>query len=232
MLILIIIIDFLNLFLDNEFTSFFIVKNTKTQKENKMKKIIKGVSIALTSAAIVALPVFSASALDSNTTINAQINSVISVTSTPTVSLTVTPVAAGARMSSAQGTVTVGTNNASGYNLKIAMQTATRDLVNGSNTIAAHTGTKTAPSNLADNTWGYRVDGVGTFGSGTTAESNVASSSKTWAGVPASGGGDEIKNTSTPASGDATTVWFGVSATSTKPNGTYTGTVVYTAITN
>ena len=40
MLILIISIDFLNLFLDNERTSFFIVKNTKTQKENKMKKLL------------------------------------------------------------------------------------------------------------------------------------------------------------------------------------------------
>lgn len=205
-----------------------------TKKENtKMKKIIKYTSIVLTSAAIVALPIFSASAEESSTTITAQVGSTISINSTANVSFAINPTASNAKASSGQATVTVSTNNATGYNLKIAMNGAARGLANGGNTIDAHAGTLASPSTMATNSWGYRVTGAGGFGAGVaTAESNVNDLAQTWAGVPAQNADDTIKTHASAVQNDNTNVMFGAKVDSTKPSGNYTGTVVFTAAAN
>jgi hypothetical protein len=181
----------------------------------------------------VVLSPVAAAAIGANTTINATIGSTISMTTSSTVAIAVTPTASGA-MSSASDTVSVTTNNATGYALTLANGDATTSLANGANTILADAGTQGTPTaGLTNNRWGYRVDGVGGFGAGpTTAESNVASSARSWAGVPATGAPNTLKTTAATASADTTTVWYGVKADTTKPNGVYTDSVTYTATTN
>lgn len=188
---------------------------------------------ALAVAAVLVAPVVvSAASTTANTTVNANVGSTISMTTSGTVALAITPTSSGSA-TSASDSVSVSTNNATGYNLTLADADATTTLVNGANSIAASAGTQAAPVALANNTWGYRVDNVGGFGAGpTSAQTNVASLSGTWAGVPASGSGNQLKNTATTASGDLTTVWYGAKADTTKPNGTYADTVTYTATTN
>jgi hypothetical protein len=154
------------------------------------------------------------------------------VSSAGPVAINVTPTSS-AVQSSASDTVTVNTNNASGYTLTLQTSTANRALTKGSDTIAAHTASASSPSALANNSWGFRVDGASGFGAGTTvAESNIATSAYTWAGVPANGSAATVKTSAGPASADATTVWYAMRADASKPSGTYTNTVLYTAVTN
>jgi hypothetical protein len=198
-----------------------------------MKKIIKYTSIVLTSAAIVALPVFSASAETSNTVITANIGSTISVQSTSNVALNINPTATQAKASSGKATVTVSTNNATGYNLKIGMNGADRNLNKASDNITAHAGTLAAPTALANNTWGYRVENVGGFNAGNvTPENNVNDLAGTFAGVPAQGAEEQIKNHNAAVQSNTTDVLFGAKVDATKPSGAYTGTVVFTATAN
>lgn len=200
------------------------IKQTKT--------IIAGVTL-VSLAATVFLPLISHAAANSaNTTINATVAAVISITTSSPVAIGLTPTAGGV-VSSSSDTVTVNTNNATGYTLTLADADATTSLVNGGNTITAHSGTQASPTALAANTWGYRVVGVGGFGAGAySAETNNGSSSSTWAGVPATGSPNTLKTTGTVASNDTTTVWYGVKVTTSKPTGVYTDTVTYTATTN
>ncbi len=87
---------------------------------------------------------------------------------------------------------------------------------------------------MSVNTWGYRVDGIGGFGAGpTSAQSSAAiSGSIKFAAVPATGSPNTIKTTTGTASSDTTSVWYGIAANTTQPNGTYTNSVTYTATAN
>lgn len=197
-----------------------------------------GIAGMLSVVALAASPFVASAAVDTqNTTINATINAVISMTTSGTVAISLTPTGSGV-VSSASDTVTVNTNNAAGYNLQLADSDATTTLVSGANTIAAHTGTKTAPTALATNTWGVAVPtattGIGTngFDASYSAESNSTSSTSKWAGVPASGSPMLLKSTASTASNDTTTVWYAVKVDTAKPTGTYSDTVTYTATTN
>jgi len=166
------------------------------------------------------------------TTISVSLGSTISISTTGTVSIDVTPVTGGSQ-SSASDTVTVSTNNATGYNLTLADSDADTDLVheNETDTITAHDGTFAAPTALDNNTWGYAIAG-GDFDESYSTINNAASSTTKWAGVPASGDEDTLKTTNDTASDDATTVWFSVKADTSNPNGDYSDTVTYTATTN
>lgn len=175
-----------------------------------MKKIIKFAGVALTSAAIVAMPVFSASAESANTVITANVGSTISITATPTVAINVTPSASAAATGTGASTVSVSTN-AAGYRLSIKDADTDTNLKSGANNIAAHTGTFGAMTQLADNTWGYNIN-AGTSYAGVTT-SDV-----------------QIKETSAAAQTDNTTVTFGVKVDATKPAGAYTDTVTFTAV--
>lgn len=168
------------------------------------------------------------------TTVSSAIGSTINLfTSSGTVTINATPTSGGVQTIAAD-TVTVSTNDASGYTLKLAETTGTSTLTSGSNTIPASSGTQASPIVQAANTWGYRVDGIGGFGAGpTSGASNAAiSGSIKFAAVPATASPDTIKTTATTASSDVTSVWYGVAVNTSTPSGTYTNSVTYTATAN
>lgn len=177
-----------------------------------MKQPIKS-ALAVSTGMVVAAgfvlaPAVANAATDTaSTTINATIGSTISIATSGTVTLAITPTGSGSA-TSASDTVTVNTNNALGYKLQIANSSATDGtLANGGNSLAVASGSFASPAALGNNSWGYRVDGAGTFGAGpTNAQSNQASLAGTWAKVPLSGSPDQIKNTASTATNDTTTV--------------------------
>jgi hypothetical protein len=210
----------------------------KIERFNKMtirvKQNAKVAAWALVAAAVATAPISVSAANDTeSSTVTANIAPVISMTTSGTVTIGITPTGVGSASSSSD-TVTVNSNNSTGYNLTLSNNDTTLTLAGpNSNTIAAHGGTFASPSTLGNNSWGYRVDGVGTFGAGpTSGETNQANLSGTWAGVPSSASAQQLKNTSSTAANDVTTVWYGVKADTTKPSGAYTDSVTYTATTN
>ena len=152
----------------------------------------------------------------------------ITLSAPTSVDIAVTP-AGGTKMSSKSANVLVATNAATGYKLSLSTQSTNRNLTNGSQTIVPIAGTQTAPVALSGSAWGYRVNGIGNFGSTTTIENNVASSAYTWAGIP----GHTVPHVivANPTA-ETTTVWYGVSVTGLQQSGIYTATVTYTAINN
>lgn len=195
-----------------------------------LKRTLGSAVAALALVAVPAAGVFAQSDTDTSE-INANIGSTISITSTGTVNLGITPVAGGSQTSDSD-TVTVATNNSTGFNLTLQNNDADTELKNGSDAIAAHSGTPAAPSALASNTWGYAVAGDN-FDVSYTAFANQPTSTTLWAGVPANGAPVTLKNTTTPATpDDVTTVWYSAKADTTLPDGTYTDTVLYTATAN
>jgi len=173
------------------------------------------------------------SAASANTTVSSDLSAVISVSSSGTVTDNVTPSGGGVQ-TIASDSVSVSTNDSSGYTLQIAETTGASALTSGSNTIPATAGTWAAPAVMAVNTWGYRVDGDGSFSAGITSPQSSAAISGTinFAAVPATASPRTIKTTSGTASNDVTTVWYGVAANTTQPSGTYTNGVTYTATAN
>lgn len=175
---------------------------------------------------LVGFPV-AASAATSTGTVRANVASVISVSSIASVAIAITPTSAGAE-ALASDTVTVDSNDADGYDLTLSnadtalTMTGYKDdnvTTNGS-TLAAASGTYATPAALANNSWGWRVDGLGTFGvSGTT----------TYAGVPSSATPQNIKTTTTTAAAEVTTVKYAAKVNLAVPNGVYRDTVTYTA---
>jgi hypothetical protein len=200
----------------------------------KIQKKSQHIAVAVAMlVGVIGLPT-AAGAATTSTTINSAISSVISVfTSNGTVTANVTPTGAGAQ-TIASDTLTVSTNDSLGYTLQIADTDATTTLTSGANTIAASPGTQAVPLAQAANAWGYRVDSVGGFGAGPTSGQNSAAISGTikFAGMPANSSPNTLKATATTASNDTTTVWYGVTANTTQPTGTYSDSVTYTATAN
>jgi hypothetical protein len=158
----------------------------------------------------------------------------ISLTSSGTVNLNITP-AIGGKCTIQSDTATVTTDDANGYTLTLADNTTNTSLLNGAATITATSGTPASPVALSGNVWGYRVDGLSGFGAGPTgSSSNVAPPVTTFAGVQSSSGtADTIANTSVPASAGANTViWYGACAGSTAKSGSYSTQITYTAVAN
>jgi len=175
--------------------------------------------------------IVSAASQSANTVINVTVAQVISITTATPVAISITPTSGGV-VSSSSDTVTVNTNSSTGWNLTLADNDTDTDLESGANAFAAHAGTQATPTALANNTWGYRIVGVGGFGAGAySGETNNGSSTSTWAGVPSSASPNTIKTSGGTATNDTTTVWYGVKATSSQPSGVYTDTVTYTATT-
>lgn len=193
---------------------------------------------ALAGVVGVAVTPVAASAVTANTTINAVLSTSISITTSGTVALNIVPVTGGAQ-TTASDTVTVTTNNATGYNLNLKDADATTTLTNGANSIAASSNTTWgSPAILANNTWGYGI-ASGTTGLTTgsnfsatyTAQADQTTDSHVFLGVTAA---DQLLRTTATAagSGDVTTVWYSAKADATKPIGTYSDIVTYTALTN
>lgn len=201
----------------------------KNIKVSKRARLYIGI---LSGVGLLALPV-ATEALTTTTTVSSQISAVISVfTSSGTVNINAIPTASGVQTIN-NDVITVSTNDAAGYTLKLAETTGTSTLTSGGNTIAATSGTQASPAAETANHWGYRVDSIGGFGAGpTTAASNTAIGAIKFAPVPATASPDTIKTTATTASNDTTNVWYGVAVDTTTPTGTYTNSVTYTATAN
>lgn len=158
----------------------------------------------------------------------------ISLGTSGNVALNVTPTFGG-RCTVQSDNVSVLTDDSNGYTLTLSSSTNTTALTHSSDQISTASGSLTSPGALAPNAWGYRVDGSGGFGSGpTTSLSSAAPPSWLFAGlVPFSGTAAQIVSTSAPADpAQITHVWYGVCANASIPAGTYTGSVLYTAVTN
>lgn len=162
-------------------------------------------------------------------------NCSISLSSGGSVTLNVTP--AGAKTcTTAKDTVTVSTGSSAGYNLKLLSATSSSAMTGVATTqqLPASSASYSTPSTLDAGSWGFRVDGMGGFGSGpTTAQSNVVNLAQSYAGVPTSN--DQaalIRNHTSAATNQTTDVWFGICANNAVAPDTYRATVTYTAITN
>ncbi len=127
------------------------------------------------------------------------------------------------------------TDDSNGYTLTLNDSSTDTSLINGSATIAATAATTGSPAALSGNTWGYRVDGWGSFGSGpTTVQTNISPPATVFAGIKASNQtADTIALTSTAANPAVVTkVWYGACANTSVSSGSYTTQVTYTAIAN
>jgi len=158
----------------------------------------------------------------------------ITLTDTGTPTLTVVPTPAGV-CSVQSDTVSVLTDSTTGYSLTMTTSTTNNAMQGASTSLASSTGTPSVPTTLAVNTWGYRVDGLASFGAGpTTAQSSGSVPSVTFAGVPASNqSSTQVAYSASPANpAQDTKVWYGICANSSIPAATYSVTVVYTAVTN
>ncbi|HEX8226961.1 MAG TPA: hypothetical protein VF572_03775 [Candidatus Saccharimonadales bacterium] len=190
------------------------------------KRVGKYLALAAMAAVIVA-PI-GASAATASSSIEATVSSVIAVTSSGTVALSVTPTGPGAESTAASDTVTVNSNDADGYNLTLSSADGTATMAgfkddgvtsNGA-TLAVTTGSYATPAALSANSWGWRVDSLGTFGAGGTA---------TFAGMPVNSSPQNIRSTTATATNEVTTVKYAVKVDTSKPNGVYKDTVTYTA---
>ena len=158
----------------------------------------------------------------------------ITLASSGTVADNVVPTASG-KCTVQSDTVSVLTDNAAGYTVTMTTSTTSNALANGSSLITASGGTAAVPATLANNTWGYRIDGISGFGAGpTSAQSSGGTPSVRFAGVPAS---NQTAATVSSASGPAdpavnTTVWYGVCTNTSLPSGNYSTSITYTAVTN
>jgi hypothetical protein len=199
-----------------------------------IKKVTVLAAVPVFAIALVAVvSSLNASALTTPTTVSSAIGSIITLlTSSGTVTLDSTPTAGGVQ-TIASDTVTVSTNDAAGYTLKLNETAAASALVSGGNSIPATAGTFGTPIAEVANTWGYRVDSLGTFGAGpTTGAINAAIGAAKFAAVPATASPQTLKTTATTASSDVTTVWYGLAVSTATPSGTYTNSVTYTAVAN
>lgn len=175
---------------------------------NKAKSYKVGSVLAV--AAIVLSPI-AASAATSNTTVEATVASVISVSSSPTVAISVTPTAGGAE-ATADDTVTVDSNDADGYNLTLENDATLTMAGSAGGTLAKTSGTYGTPAALSTNAWGYRL---------------AAFAASTYAGVEDAP--QNIKSTTATALAETTVVTYGVKVNTAVPAGVYTDSVTYTA---
>jgi hypothetical protein len=158
----------------------------------------------------------------------------ITISSSNNISVDVTPTSSGA-CSINNDSVSVLTDSSTGYSLTLSTNSTSTSLSNGSSNITTGSGSFSSPATLGVNQWGYRVDGAGGFGSGTSAVSNSSYPLSTlFAGAPANNQTPTTIVTSSSAADPAvtTTVWYGVCADSTLSSGLYSGQILYTATTN
>ena len=138
-------------------------------------------------------------------------------TNADTLSIPITPTPSGT-LAMNELTVTVSTNNQTGYTLTMNSDTDDTSLIHQTipTTIPSTTAPFDAPTALAVNTWGY----------------SLAASPTTFSAIPALTAPDTIASTSDPEEGSDTIVTFGANIDSTVTAGTYLNTMVFTATAN
>lgn len=158
----------------------------------------------------------------------------ITLTSGGTTNVNVAPTTTG-KCTVQSDTPSVLTDSSTGYSLTMTTSTTNNAMTGSSGSISASSGTSAAPTTLAMNTWGYRVDSVAGFGAGpTSAQSSGSVPGVSFAGVPPSNLAGTIVASSSGVANPAvsTTVWYGVCANSSVAAGSYSVVVTYTAVTN
>ena len=159
----------------------------------------------------------------------------ITLSADTTVSVNVTPVGSTTTCTVSNANVSVSTGSSTGYTLYLSDDSSSSTLTGSNGGLVAPTsGTSSSPGTLAANTWGYRVDAFGNFGNGPTSSvANAAVPSVTFAAVPLLASPNIVASQAIAASTPViTAVKYGVCINTTIPNGVYTNSVVYTAITN
>lgn len=205
-----------------------------------MKQQFKSRGLVVGSIAAVVGLVFApvaASAVTQSTTVTANIQGSIAIGQSGNVSFNVTPVTGGSQ-SSGSHTVTVTTNNATGYLLSLNDADATLTLDKAPDSIAASSNTFAGATTLANNTWGYAIPNTTTgcgcstyFDASYSNFTDQTSSTTKWAGITATA--QALKSTTVAAgSGDPLVVSYSAKADPTKPVGAYVDTVTYTAVTH
>lgn len=193
----------------------------------KLKQNITKISLGLLTLCLLAVPL---SVKAADTTVSVSVVGVITVfTTSGTVTLgALTPDATGTQ-STNKDTVTVTTNDSDGYTLTLKDADTTYTLASGGDSFAASSGTPASPITLINNTWGWRVDSLASFGAGPTSViSNAAPSALTFAAIPANGTPYTI-NSAAAEGTEVTDVWYSARANDSQPSGTYTDLVTYTA---
>ena len=118
-------------------------------------------------------------------------------------------------------TITVYTNNSTGYKLSLIDSDKTTDLTNSNNdTIAAGTSIQAGTAN-----WAYKIVSA----AGTAVETPAYAAITAYGGTAAT---IAQTGTETTTSGSVSTVAYGVSTNNAQPTGVYTDTIVYTATVN
>lgn len=207
--------------------------------------------LQLVTTSLLLAPVFASTITEGvGTTVQTVVSGSITAfsnTNTTTTDVNVSS-ASGVKQSINKDTVSVSTNNATGYTLKLIDGDTSNALCitpGGSCTgIPATSATSSTPALMSGaNQWGYHIDdGTTTWCSTATncaagltlpSTSQAASTTVKFAQVPlSSGAADTLKTTSTTASGDTTPVYYAVNVDPTQASGTYRDDVVYTATVN
>ena len=132
----------------------------------------------------------------------------LSIATSGNINIPITPISGGL-LATGSGTVTVTSTDVNGYKLYIRALNDT-NMSNGATLLPASL--NTSPASLTINTWGYNTDGSNNFVGVTTSDTLIRSVSN---------------HTS---SGSTTTITYGINLDLAKPSGSYTTTVVYTAV--
>ncbi len=132
----------------------------------------------------------------------------LSISAGAAINLSISPSPTGT-LASSSGTVTVYSTDVVGYKLYIRAVGST-NMVQGGSSIPASSNVSLAP--LAINTWGYNVNASSDYLGITTSDAL-------------------LKDATGPFSaGDATQVYYGLNLDRTKPAGSYSSNVMYTAV--
>jgi hypothetical protein len=196
--------------------------NIRTKGITKMQKNIKltGLAVGFLALGLVAFPSVAAADPPQETgvtTVNVQVGSTITLSGASAAVVNITP-ALGSTGTSVQ-TLSVTTNSSSGYQLKIEMNDANKNLVYSINNITPTTN-GTSAAVLQNDSWGYNFSD----------SSPVAAT--TFLTIPNKGAPTTIRSENAGATAQATYVTFGALPTANLPSGTYTGQVLYTAVAN
>ena len=194
----------------------------KQKPTNKGIKIVSG----MLAASLFAMPALllngaptSAASQSATTTVNVTIDPVISITASPNIEMDITPTTSG-QFRTANGNVVISTNNVKGYTTYITSNTTETSLKQpaAAGVSAVIPTVSASGTTISGNGWGWSND-ASQFNpvkaTGTTDNSTVFS-----------------RTTSATPTGDNKTLTIGASATTSMPSGTYSNTLLLTAVTN
>ena len=164
--------------------------------------------------------ILSAPASATNTQVTANLAEVLSLSvSEQDINLSLMPATSGVS-TSASTTVDVSTNSTSGYQLTMsAAHSSINSTTSDSKIESISNATTSSPQPLTANTWGWYSDNLGTF-------------NNLYVSLPASGSERLVRKTENNATASPTVVNFGVNVDLSLPAGTYSNTIVFTAISN